>query len=74
MIVAASNVTQEAKSSTNQTGEQMQSGMANVPRGAEKTINQRQQLITLHREYQELLTKLVGFWVMYQKQSLRIPL
>ena len=40
MIVTASNVTQKAKSSANQTGEQMQSGVANVSRGAEKTVNQ----------------------------------
>lgn len=40
MIVAASNVTQEAKSTANQTREQMQSGMANVSQGAEKTVNQ----------------------------------
>jgi hypothetical protein len=33
--LAASNVTQEVKSTTNQTGEQMQSGMANVSKAAE---------------------------------------
>ena len=40
MALAASNVTQEAKSTANQTGEEVQSGMANVSRGAEKTVNQ----------------------------------
>ena len=38
--LAASNVTQEANSTANQTGEQMQSGMANVSQGAENTVNQ----------------------------------